>query len=125
MGENLIIRRKLIVLNKENVQAYGGSSWLLTNIFHTRYTSGGNVCNVIIDGGSCKNMISIVIVEKSNLKYEKYPCPYHVSWIKKGSEVTIDKRYLVKISIGDIYKDEVWCGVILMDACYILLGRPW
>jgi len=21
--------------------------------------------------------------------------------------------------------DKVWCGVFTMDACYLLLGRPW
>ena len=29
-------------------------SWLRNNIFHTKCTSGGKVCNVIIDGGSCE-----------------------------------------------------------------------
>ncbi|XP_035840217.1 uncharacterized protein LOC118487456 [Helianthus annuus] len=28
-------------------------------------------------------------------------------------------------SIGDKYVDEVWCEVLPMDACHILLGRPW
>ena len=23
------------------------------------------------------------------------------------------------------YKDKVWCDVIPMDACHLLLGRPW
>ena len=30
----------------------------------------------------------------------------------------------VQFSIGK-YKDEVLCDVILMEACHILLGRPW
>nr|KYP45809.1 hypothetical protein KK1_032627 [Cajanus cajan] len=30
----------------------------------------------------------------------------------------------VKISVGD-YKDKVLCDVIPMEACHILLGRPW
>ena len=31
----------------------------------------------------------------------------------------------VPISIGKIYKDEVVCDVIDMDASHVLLGRPW
>jgi len=31
---------------------------------------------------------------------------------------------LVKFSIGK-YKDKVLCDVIPMEACHILLGRPW
>lgn len=31
----------------------------------------------------------------------------------------------VPFSIGRWYKDEVVCDVLEMDACHILLGRPW
>ncbi|GKB03452.1 hypothetical protein Tco_0831595 [Tanacetum coccineum] len=26
---------------------------------------------------------------------------------------------------GNTYKDNVWCDVVPMDACHLLLGRPW
>jgi len=29
------------------------------------------------------------------------------------------------LSIGKTYKDELWCDVVSMDACHVLLGRPW
>jgi hypothetical protein len=32
---------------------------------------------------------------------------------------------LINFFIGKTYKDEIWCDVILMDACHLLLGRPW
>jgi hypothetical protein len=32
---------------------------------------------------------------------------------------------LIQFSIGKNYKDEVLCDVTPMDACHILLGRPW
>lgn len=28
-------------------------------------------------------------------------------------------------SIGKHYRDEVLCDVVEMDACHVLLGRPW
>lgn len=31
----------------------------------------------------------------------------------------------VYFSIGNNYKDKVWCDVVAMDACHILLGRHW
>ena len=37
----------------------------------------------------------------------------------------MSKRALVSFSIGLKYKDEVWCDVVDMDACHLLLGRPW
>ena len=27
--------------------------------------------------------------------------------------------------IGVKYKDKMWCDVVAMDACHLLLGRPW
>lgn len=37
----------------------------------------------------------------------------------------VSKRCLVKFSIGKEYNDEVWGDMVPMDACHILLGRPW
>ena len=28
-------------------------------------------------------------------------------------------------SIGNSYKDEIWCNVFPMKECHLLLGRPW
>ena len=126
MGESLMMRRTMIIPTKEDVEEKGiDDSWLRTNIFQTRCTSGGKVCQVIVDGGSCENMVSKEMVDKLNLQCEKHPHPYRIAWFKKGSEVTVDKRCLVKFSIGKVYKDELWCDVILMDACHVLLGHPW
>ena len=80
---------------------------------------------MIIDGGSCENVVSKTMVEKLGLNTEDHPQPYKLSWFKKGSEVKVSKRCLVKFSIGKKYSDEVWCDVVPMDACHVLLGRPW
>ena len=76
-------------------------------MFKTRCTSSGKVCQVIIDGGSCENMIAKEMVEKLNLQCEKHPHPYCITWFKIGNEVTIDQRYFVGFTIGKIYKDEI------------------
>ena len=39
-------------------------------IFQTRCTSHGKVCNVIIDSGSCTNMVAEEMVTKLNLTTE-------------------------------------------------------
>jgi len=44
-----------------------------------------------------------------------------LSWLKKGSEVTVDMRCLVSFSIGRKYFDNTWS----IDACHLLLGRLW
>nr|GEX07664.1 hypothetical protein [Tanacetum cinerariifolium] len=72
-GELLVTRRLLniVVLDQDN-----DTTWFQTNIFRTQCTTKGKICTVIIDGGSCENMVSTTMVEK-------------------------------------------------LDACHILLGRPW
>lgn len=100
-------------------------NWLRNNIFHTRCTSLGKVSNVIIDGGSCENVVATTMVEKLNLKMMEHPQPYKLSWLQKGNEVKVNKKCLVQFSIGQNYKDEIWCDVVPMDACHLLLGRPW
>ena len=37
----------------------------------------------------------------------------------------VTKFCLVPFSIGKTYYDEIWCDVINMSACHLLLGRPW
>ncbi|GJW92756.1 hypothetical protein Tco_0172428 [Tanacetum coccineum] len=48
-----------------------------------------------------------------------------IQWLKKGGEVTVSKCVHVPFSVGNTYKDNVWCDVVPMDACHLLLGRPW
>ena len=77
VGETLMMRRLMIILEKEELpERNSGDSWLHTNIFRTRCTSGGKVCQVIIDGGSCENMVFKEMVDKLNLQCEKHPHPY-------------------------------------------------
>ncbi|GJZ52252.1 reverse transcriptase domain-containing protein [Tanacetum coccineum] len=118
-GEALVIRRNL------NMVQVTDDEWLRNNIFYTRCTCIGKVCNVIIDGGSCSNVVATSMVEKLQLKTEDHPRPYNIHWIRKGNEVKVNKRCLIHFSIGKNYKDEVWCDVVPMDAAHLLLGRPW
>ncbi|KAF5470547.1 hypothetical protein F2P56_011051 [Juglans regia] len=95
------------------------------SIFKTRCTINNKVCNVIIDSGSCENIVSKALVAALALKTEKHPRPYKIGWIRKGSEPRVNNTCRVPFSIGKVYKDEALCDVVEMDACHILLGRPW
>ncbi|XP_077249180.1 uncharacterized protein LOC143888627 [Tasmannia lanceolata] len=83
------------------------------------------VCTIVIDGGSCENIVSHDMVNKLKLKTEPHPKPYRIAWFKKGNEVKVTKRCLVSFSMGKNYHDQVWCDVVPMDVCHILFGRPW
>ncbi|XP_021991183.1 uncharacterized protein LOC110887935 [Helianthus annuus] len=119
VGVNLVVRRSCYTPKADR------DDWLKHNIFHSTCTILGKVCTFVMDSGSCDNLISEEAVQKLALKTESDPKPYKLQWLKKGGEVTVSKRALVSISIGSTYKDDVVCDVVPMDACHLLLGRPW
>ncbi|KAJ9546716.1 hypothetical protein OSB04_019259 [Centaurea solstitialis] len=119
VGVSLVVRRSCLTPKVTD------DDWLKHNIFQSTCTVSGKVCNFVIDSGSCDNLISEDAVRKLALKTESHPKPYKLQWFKKGGEVTVFKRALVHFSIGTRYKDDVWCDVVSMDACHLLLGRPW
>ena len=57
-------------------------------------------------------MVSKKMLDKLKLHCDKHPHPYRNPWFKKGNEVIVNKRCLIKFSMGKTYKDEVWCDVI-------------
>jgi hypothetical protein len=80
---------------------------------------------MIIDSGSCENIVSRKLVDTLQLKTEKHPSPYTISWIKKGVKTRVTNTCRLPISIGQSYRDEVQCDIVYMDACHVLMGRPW
>jgi len=118
--ETLVIRKSLLTPKGDS-----GDNWLRTNIFHTTCTVANKVYKMIIDSGSCENVLSDEVVQKLQLKTERHPKPYKLSWLSKGSQVKLDRRCLVSFFVGKKYFDNAWCDVVFMDACHILLGRPW
>jgi hypothetical protein len=65
------------------------------------------------------------MVENLALETIEHPRPYNLAWLKNLQKVNVYKQCLVQFSIGDIYYDKVLCDVIPMDACHLILGRPW
>jgi hypothetical protein len=65
------------------------------------------------------------VVHKLRLETKRHPTPYRLEWLTKGNRVTVSKRCLVSFSIGAKYRDNVWCDVINIETCHLLLGKPW
>jgi len=118
-GELLVIRRALSGFPTQDDMEQREA------IFHTRCTMGGKVCSPIIDGGSCANVASKTMVDKLKLTITPHPKLYTIQWLNQGKGKQISSRCLISLSIGKNYKDEIWCDIVPMDACHILLGRPW
>jgi hypothetical protein len=94
------------------------------NLFQTFLSIENRRARVIIDGGSCKNLVSSNLVNKLGLTTRPRPHPYHIQWINNSDKVKVTHMVRVHFSIG-MYSDYADCDVVPMEACSLLLGRPW
>ncbi|KAJ4719082.1 RNA-directed DNA polymerase [Melia azedarach] len=94
-------------------------------IFRTKGTIKNKVYKVIIDSGSSENIVSKALVNTLKLPTKKHLSPYKIGWIKKRTETRVTEVCKLPFSIGKFHKTDVLCDVMDMDACHVLLGRPW
>jgi hypothetical protein len=80
---------------------------------------------LIIDPKSHENIVLEEVVRKLGLETKRHPTPYRLEWLTKGNEVMVSKHCLVSFSIGAKYKDNVWCDVVDIETCHLLLGKAW
>lgn len=90
-------------------------------IFSSTCTIQRKVYHYIVNSSACENVIAGDVVDKLCLTFEVHPAPYYLTWLQCGT-ATIAKCLLVSFSIGSTYSDSMWCDVVLMDACHLLLG---
>jgi hypothetical protein len=81
-------------------------------LFQTKCVIKEWSCRMIIDGGSCNNLASSDMVDKLN------------QWLNNSGKAKVTKLVQINFAIGP-YHDIVECDVVPMQACHILLGRPW
>ncbi|CAL9758940.1 unnamed protein product, partial [Musa acuminata subsp. burmannicoides] len=117
-GEHVacVVKRLLLTQGKK-IHLSIRKSFILNVMLKTKYA-------LIIDGGSCDNIISKSLVRHLKLQTEAHLTPYKLGWIKEGPTVTVTK-ICKTLLIGKSYKEEVICEVVDMDACHVLLGRLW
>ena len=82
------------------------------------------VCSLIIDGGSCTNVASDTLVRKLGLATRPLSRTFRLEWLNETGEQYLKEQVTIPLTIGR-YEDEVVCNVLPMDACHVLLGRPW
>jgi hypothetical protein len=79
---------------------------------------------IIIDSDSCNNLASSMLVEKLSLPTPKHSNTYHIQWLNDGGKIIVSRSVHIPFSVG-AYSDYVDCDVVPMEACSLLLGRPW
>jgi len=95
-GELLVIRR---VLSNQK----GAKDEQRENIFYTWCTTQGKICSLIIDGGSCANVVSLSMIEKLGLQTITHPHPYNIKWLNQSKGILVNSRCLISFSIGKNY----------------------
>ena len=71
------------------------------NLFQTKGIVKERVIRIIINGGSCNNLVRIDIVEKLSLTTRHHPHPYEGIWCQRGNNKE-DNLLLSPIHVLDI-----------------------
>ncbi|CAA7393265.1 unnamed protein product [Spirodela intermedia] len=85
---------------------------LRTSIFYTYVKINRHACKVIVDSGSCVNVVTI-----------SHPAPYDVSWID-ATALPIHRQCQVPLRVST-YDEHILCDVLPMKIGGIILGWPW
>ncbi|GJV44217.1 hypothetical protein Tco_1428753, partial [Tanacetum coccineum] len=93
-------------------------------IFQTKYLVKEKICS-IIDEESYKNLASKALVKDFKIPTEPRHSPYQIRWIKKGLTLKVTTICKVHLAIGKHYNELVICDVFDIEACHVLLERPW
>lgn len=68
------------------------------------------------------NIVAKTALNRIKLTSEPYPSPCRVAGVEKTT-IPITKLCLVPLNFA-IYRDHMWCDILLMDFGHILLGQP-
>ncbi|GJU41845.1 hypothetical protein Tco_1194802 [Tanacetum coccineum] len=70
------------------------------------------------------NKVADAFQEEDKLKYTE-PLDGEAEQIKKGPALKVTEIFKVPLAIGKHYNELVTCDVVDIEACHVLLGRPW
>ena len=51
------------------------------NLFHTQCLVKGTACSLIIDSGSCTNVVSTMLIKRLQISTQDHPKPYKLQWL--------------------------------------------
>ncbi|XP_025791792.1 uncharacterized protein LOC112872973, partial [Panicum hallii] len=68
--------------------------------------------------------VDVIMNDITMMMPRRHPHPYHMQWLNNSGTVKVSAMIRLSFSIGD-YHGEVDCDIVPMQACHLLLGRPW
>ena len=93
-------------------------------LFHSQMWVDGKPLHFIVDSGSQKNLISMEIAKRLNLKMTRHPQPYSMGWVSEGKDIQVNQQCRLSYSVKP-FKDEIIYDVAPLDVCDLLLGQPY
>ena len=84
----------------------------------------GEVYKLVIDSGTCNNLISWDVVNALKLPIQHHPKPYYATWVEDNQNFIVHHQAMITFSIGE-YTDQVLCDVVNMNYAHVILGRSW
>ncbi|GJS80981.1 putative reverse transcriptase domain-containing protein [Tanacetum coccineum] len=106
IGELLVIRRPLAMDSMED------GVWLHHNIFHTRCTFHGKVCDVITDSRSCENVVSETMVKNEAFKNSKVAYALLIKEKRTDDSMAPDILKPLHEKFQSIFPDEIPAGLL-------------
>jgi hypothetical protein len=64
------------------------------------------------------------LVKKFGLTTRAHPKPYHLEWFNNSGKVKVNRSARIHFFIGS-YHDYADFNVVPIEACSLLLDRPW
>lgn len=98
-----------------------GQQW---SVFQIECKIKEKAYKLIIDGRSFTNVISKDLVYTLGLFMWRHSQSHYMEWLYNSGRLKITHKVRVPFVVGD-YVDKVDCDVVPMDACGLLVGRPW
>ncbi|OMO92563.1 Integrase, catalytic core [Corchorus capsularis] len=86
--------------DRRTLRAYVKGDVHRENLFHTRMYANGKPSSVIIDGKSCKNIVSDYLVKELQLPTSNHPKPYSLGCFNDKEEISVNKQVLVSLSLS-------------------------
>ncbi|XP_074302919.1 uncharacterized protein LOC141637254 [Silene latifolia] len=115
---------EVLVLRSLHTEAAHVEEEQRERLFHSRCKVNNQIYTFIFDSGSCTNVVCRDLVDNLKLPTKNHPKPYKLHWLDGNNGILVKKQALVSLQLGP-YEEKVLCDVIPMNACHILLGRPW
>ena len=76
----------------------------------------GNLCRLVIDSGSCTNVVSSLLVKRFQLSVHPHPKPYKLQWLTNKEEIKVNSQALFLLLLEDIKMKSFVDGINITHA---------